>query len=155
MAYQFRKCCDSPVGESNPHIKGCVNAHKAVEISMMELTPEGMTLRVRDFDGNTLAEGVTVEDVFEHPTWFVGSVFYPLDNEIPAVEIRNPHQYTAALKSLNEQRERLIYDGVRTDDPFGEYRTLVRKIDVQKMITAVVIHSLLGTWPHQFRDLGL
>ncbi len=153
MAYEFRRCCDSPMGDRNPHIKGCVNESKPVEVSMADLTPEGMTLRVRDFGGNILAEGATFDEVFDHPTWVVSTVIYPLENEIPSVAVENMRLYFTELNSLDKAMTEIAYSDQSYNDP--SYRVLRRKKDVMKMIVSVVLYANVGVWPHQFRDLGL
>lgn len=126
-----------------------------IEVFIGEIGEHYILLTVRDYlSGETLGEKLTISAIVDEPKWKIVSTFYPLETEIPAVNIKNMRQIMDAYRNMREDIAEL-----RGRDDRGQHAEQIRDLEkqnqVQKMIVEVAMFSLLGVWPHRLRDIGL
>ena len=125
------------------------------EIHLKEITAEKITFTAKTFEGEIVADDLSIEQVFELPDFRVFSAWHPI--KVPEVLCADMQKIVKGHITLLAEKKKLWEEKSVTcdSDRFNTIPMLIHelecKIKVYNMASATCMKAAFGVWPHELK----
>lgn len=125
------------------------------EIHLKEITAEKITFTAKSFEGEIVADDLSIDQIFDLNDFRVFSVWHPID--VPEVLCADMQKIVKGHITLLDEKKKLWEEkSVTCDgDRFKTIPILIHeleyKIKVYNMAAATCMKAAFGVWPHELK----